>query len=235
MTFALRGKSCQSYSMDTNVRTRLRCLIDLKPAVPMGVEETKDDSDHTLLNRFRLGDEDAALQLYYRYAERLFRLARKETPAELASRFDPEDIVQSVFRTFFRRAATGQYEAPDGDELWKLLLVMALNKVRSRGSFHRSIKRDIRRTQSLDAGPGDQIDRGAQEEAKSILCLSLEEVILKQPEGHRGIIRLRIDGYDVQTIADRERRSKRTVERVLQSFRNELLESTLLGIGEDKA
>ncbi len=180
-----------------------------------------------LLARFRAGDEDAALQLYFRYANRLLRLASKETSGDLGSRFDPEDIVQSVFRTFFRRAATGQYEAPEGDELWKLLLVMALNKLRTRSSYHRARKRDVRKTQSIEASDS-RLDPACQEEAKNVLRLSIEEIIEQQPESHRDIIRRRIEGHNVQEIADSLRRSKRTVERVLQSFRNDLMNSTLL-------
>ena len=63
--------------------------------------------------------------------------------SSLSSRVDPEDIVQSVFRTFFRRASEGQYQVPSGEELWKLLLAISLNKVRSVGQFHRAAKRDI--------------------------------------------------------------------------------------------
>lgn len=191
-------------------------------------------SDHVLLERFRAGDEDAALQLYFRYAERLLRLASKETGDDLGARFDPEDIVQSVFRTFFRRAASGQYEAPEGDELWKLLLVMALNKLRSRSSYHRARKRDVRKTQSMDTG-NSSLDPSCHEEAKNVLRLSVEEMIENQPESHRDVIRLRIEGLEVQEIADRVRKSKRTVERVLQSFRNELMQSTLLNCQEEIA
>ncbi len=194
-------------------------------------ELKKNGSDIALLNRIRSGDQDAALQLYFRYADRLIRLASQNTPSELSPRFDPEDIVQSVFRTFFRRAAKGQYEAPEGDELWKLLLVMALNKVRSRGAYHRSGKRDIRKTLALETAV-DHADSQITEEAKSILCMSVEEIIQKQPESHREIIRLRIDGLEVQAIAERENRSKRTVERILQSFRTQLMESALLNVGE---
>jgi RNA polymerase sigma-70 factor (ECF subfamily) len=209
-----------------------------KPLPVMTEESKKSVSDYSLLNRFRSGDEDAALQLYFRYAERLLKLAKRETPQELATRFDPEDIVQSVFRTFFRRAASGQYEAPEGDELWKLLLVMALNKVRGRGAYHRADKRDIRRTQPIpDSDAGVVVARNAgggdnNEEARNILCLSVEEIISNQPESHRAVIRLRIDGMEVQEIALKEQRSKRTVERILQSFRKELIESALLSVGE---
>jgi len=195
-------------------------------------EESKSTgSDAFLLNRFLAGDEDAALTLYYRYADRLIQLASKNTSAELAPRFDPEDIVQSVFRTFFRRVSKGQYEAPEGDELWKLLLVMALNKVRSKGAFHRSGKRDIRKTQTLPESPQTLNDESTAV-AKSILWMSVDEMIGKQPASHQEIIRLRIDGQEVQAIAEKTKRSKRTVERILQTFRSQLIESTIVSIGE---
>ncbi len=91
--------------------------------------------DRELLERIRAGEQDAAFVLYTRYAEPLMRLARGQTAQDLRTRFDPEDVVQSVFRTFFRRISNGEYEVPEGSELWKLLLVMALNKLRSLGPF----------------------------------------------------------------------------------------------------
>jgi len=39
---------------------------------------------------------------------------------------------------------------PPGEDLWKLLLVIALNKIRARGTFHRAAKRDVRRTRRID-------------------------------------------------------------------------------------
>ena len=95
-------------------------------------------SDSTLLRRFQEGEADAATAIYLRYAKRLQRLAESQTGGELAVRLDPEDVVQSVFRTFFRHAAEGHYEIPDGEELWKLFLVIALNKIRTLGHYHRA-------------------------------------------------------------------------------------------------
>lgn len=180
--FALLGIVGQSYSDKRPAKRSAsqRSFFKVQSSLAMTEDPKVQGSDVVLLDRFRLGDQDAALQLYYRYADRLMRLASKSTPAELAPRFDPEDIVQSVFRTFFRRAAKGQYEAPEGDELWKLLLVMALNKVRSRAAFHRARKRDIRKTQPLPIS-NEPIDGQNAEEAKNILCMSVEEVIQKQP------------------------------------------------------
>ena len=73
-------------------------------------------------------------------------LAAAQASPDLKQRVDPDDIVQSVFRTFFRRAAAGQYDVPAGDELWKLFLVIGLNKVRAVAAYHKAAKRDVRQT-----------------------------------------------------------------------------------------
>lgn len=194
-----------------------------KPLQPDS-ESALDASDRSLLGRLRTGDDDAAHSLYMRYARRLLSLAHNKTSAELATRVDPEDIVQSVFRTFFRRASAGQYDVPEGEELWKLLLVIALNKVRAQGNFHRAGRRDVSRTQALpaeaDAKPHDD-----QQLAENILQMSIDEIVVQLPESNRQIIRMRIEGYAIQEIAEKLSRSKRTIERVLQGFRAELLAS----------
>ena len=53
--------------------------------------------------RLRGGDPRAAEELFARYAERLVRLAQRHLGRKVATREDGEDVVQSVFRTFFRR------------------------------------------------------------------------------------------------------------------------------------
>src|SRR3954469_13337162 len=130
-----------------------------EPSTPPGPGDGGEPSDNTLIRRLQRGQADASTELYLRYAERLLRLAAAQSSRELARRVDPEDIVQSVFRTFFRRANLGHYTVPDGEEIWKLLLVIALNKVRATGAFHRAAKRDVRRTSG-----GESFDRGIESE-----------------------------------------------------------------------
>src|SRR4029078_5395667 len=107
-------------------------------------------TDRSLLVRLQGGLEDAATQLYLRYPDRLRALAVRQTADDLKARVDPDDIVQSVFRTFFRRASEGHYQVPDGEELWKLFLVIALNKIRTVGAWHHAAKRDARKTSGGD-------------------------------------------------------------------------------------
>jgi len=188
------------------------------------ISEELDDDRH-LLDRFQHGDQDAATSIYVRYVRRLLALVRAESSQALAMRVEADDIVQSVFRTFFRRAIQGEYDVPEGDELWKLFLVIAVNKIRSTAAFHHAAKRDIRRT--VGATTADQFGgRTAEEEASRTLKLVVDELLAKLPTTHQQIIRLRIDGCDVNEIAVQMKCSKRSVERVLQGFR-QLLSSQL--------
>src|SRR6266404_4580543 len=106
-------------------------------------------SDESLFRHFKDGNEDAATALHDRYATRVKAFAKRSCGPDLAQRLDPEDIVQSVFRSFFHAAKRGFYEAPTSEELWKILVVITLNKMRTQRAYHRAAKRDVRLT------PGD--------------------------------------------------------------------------------
>jgi RNA polymerase sigma-70 factor (ECF subfamily) len=180
-------------------------------------------SDHSLLGRLRRGSQDAAAALYRRYSHRLRALAKAQFSAELARRVEVDDIVQSVFGSFFRGASQGYYDVPAGEELWKLFLVIALNKIRAKGAYHRAAKRDAGRTVGGNALAPDAVSDD-DTAAESFLQLVIDEALERLPEPHRQMVRLRIEGYEVAEIARATARSKRSVERVLQDFRRHLAE-----------
>ena len=180
-------------------------------------------SDHSLLRRLRAGNPDAATQLYLRYAQRLQSLARAQSSPHLAQRVDSEEIVQSVFGSFFRRAKDGYYDVPVGEDLWKLFLVIALNKIRSKGAYHNAAKRDVRITeQGAVFADNEASAKDDDEAALSILQMTIDESLASLPEHHRQILALRVEGHEIEEIAARTQRSKRTVERVLQEVRLKL-------------
>jgi RNA polymerase sigma-70 factor, ECF subfamily len=189
------------------------------------VAATAGITDSSLVRRFQSGDGDAATKLYKRYAQRLHRLAQRNTGSDLAARFDAEDVVQSVFRTFFRRVQKGFYDLPAGEELWRLLLVISLNKIRSLAVHHRAQKRNVGSTVAPDRRVMSEV---AAEDADDLafrsLRLVVSEVLSDLPEIQQRIILRRIDGCQVEEIAAETGRSKRTVERVLQTFRERLRE-----------
>jgi RNA polymerase sigma-70 factor (ECF subfamily) len=179
-------------------------------------------SDRSLLRRLQAGQEDAATQLYLRYARRLQALACKRCASDLACRVDPEDIVQSVFFSFFHGVSQGFYDIPTGQEAWGLLLVITLNKIRAMGNFHHAARRDVRRTPSVQSDLDKMPGKRSNEASLSALRLVIQELLGELPEDHRQIVLLRIEEHQIDEIADRTHYSRRTVERVLQDFRRRL-------------
>jgi RNA polymerase sigma-70 factor (ECF subfamily) len=172
------------------------------------------------LQQIRHGDQDAASLLYHRYAHRLLALVHARHYPDLASRVDHEDIVQSVFGSFFRRIRRGSYDVPDGDDLWKLLLVIALHKIRKRAAYHHAAKRDAHRTtggeaawRHLELRPDDGRSRDG------YFVLVVEEILEQLAPQAREMVRLRIDGHEIGEVARKMGRSRRTVERTLQEIR----------------
>ncbi len=180
-------------------------------------------SDHELLDRFQRGEQLAATALYFRYAPRLLALAQARCSAALANRLDADDIVQSVFSRFFRRAQSGDYQLPLGAELWKLLLVIALNKIRTAEAYHRAGKRDVGLT-AATAGWDESLDRsrGCHQGDDAHLHLVIGEALERLAGPLRETIELRLQGYEVREIVELTGRSQRTVERLLQEARTEL-------------
>ncbi len=179
-------------------------------------------TDADLLARFRRGDEDAATALYVKYAKRLQHFAKAKTSDRLSSRFDPDDVVQSVFRTFFRRAAEGFFDVPPGEEIWNLFLVITLNKIRRLGKFHRRQRRSVETTESTESHPSDVAI--LDETPLVTLQMSIDELLQGLPPVKRSMVEMRIQGFAINEIADTTGRCTRTVERTLQQFREELAE-----------
>lgn len=188
---------------------------------PVPDRVVEGELDQELLARLHAGDSAAATEIYVRYSQRLIGLMKRRIPGDLQTRLDPEDIVQSVFRSFFRRAAAGAYDVPEGSELWRLFLVMALNKVRKVGAFHRSAKRDVRRTAEMPL-PTDIGPEAFDENSLRVLEMTIDEVLERSPAHLREMVILRVKGCEVGEIAAKTGKAKRTVERCLQNFRQEM-------------
>jgi RNA polymerase sigma-70 factor (ECF subfamily) len=175
-------------------------------------------SDKSLLRRFRLGQEEAATELYRRYAPRVHGLAQRQCSSRFRRRVDADDIVQSVFCAFFQAVRKGYYDVPDGEDLWRLLLVIALNKMRSSQTFHLAARRDVRLT-----APVTHLKSRKQTGTKGmLLCIALDEALHQLQAPQRRMVELLIEGHEVAEIAAKLGRSKRTVERNLQEVRKKL-------------
>ena len=200
-------------------------MADFADRGPADADRSPPDdgpSDRSLLRRVRHGNEEAARLLYQRYAHRLRALARRRRKSELAGRVDDDDIVQSVFGSFFRGVMHGSYDVPEGKELWQLFLAMTLNKIRSKGVYFRAAKRDVRKTKGGEGIEESPDVFGSDTQACAFLRLCVEDALERIPEQHRRVIRHRMEGREVEEIAALAGRSKRSVERLLQESRDRL-------------
>jgi RNA polymerase sigma-70 factor (ECF subfamily) len=187
-----------------------------------------DDASLALVARWRTGDQNAATELFQRYAERLIGLARHNLSNRLSNRLDPEDVVQSVCRSFFAGARDGRYVLQQSGDLWRLLVTITLNKLQDKCRRHTADKRSINREQnygSEDSLFGIQAEVLAREpspEEATALGDMLEQVMRPFEPPQRRMIELRLQGYPLDEIAADTGHCRHTVMRVLKRVRLQL-------------
>lgn len=109
------------------------------------------------VRRIRAGDGTAAFELVRQFEPLIRREVRMRIGDDRLNRaFDSLDVSQSVFASFFMRATEGEYEIDRPEQLARLLVMMARNRLVSRARNERRLIRDIRRLAS-DPGALEQV------------------------------------------------------------------------------
>ncbi len=176
-----------------------------------------------LVEGWRAGNQDAARQLFERYVDRLVALARRRISPRLASRVDPEDVVQSVFRTFFGRLKEGQFHIEEQNDLCKLLMRITVHKALRQVEFHTAGKRDP----GQEAPQGDLsqerlmgvLDREPAPEAVVAFVDELEHFLGQLGPQERQVVELRLQGLSNEEVAAQLGFSDRKVRRILEWVR----------------
>jgi RNA polymerase sigma-70 factor (ECF subfamily) len=111
------------------------------------------ESFKELMQRVRAGDEAAATELVRRYEPAIRRAVRvRLVDARLGRVLDSMDVCQSVLASFFVRAALGQYELDKPEQLLRLLVTMARNKLADQARQEQAERRDNRRIATGSSG-----------------------------------------------------------------------------------
>lgn len=108
-----------------------------------------DTESAKLLADYLDGKSDAATRIFDKYVVRLVALAQSRLSPLLQARVDPEDIVQSAYRSFFRKAGDQKLSLKRSGDLWRILAAFTLNKARKRVEREMAERRDPRREASL--------------------------------------------------------------------------------------
>jgi len=184
-----------------------------------------------LVERLQGGDPQAAEEVFARYAQRLTCLAEQHLSRKLAARLDGADVVQSVFRTFFRRSAAGEFRIDSTAELWRLLVRITLRKARAYGRQHTAGVRDVA-AEAPGGGAAFLIEALAHEPGPAeaaALVDQIQELLRGLPALYCDLLQLRLEGHSMSDTAARLGVSRRTVHRGLQLLQQRLTRSATLG------
>lgn len=111
---------------------------------------TEIEDFQALIRKVRAGDRDAAREFVGTYEPAIRRAARiRILDPRLSALLDSTDIVQSVFCSFFVRAALGQYELEKPEQVLGLLVSMSRKKLADYARMQGAARRDYRRTRAL--------------------------------------------------------------------------------------
>lgn len=184
-------------------------------------------SFQNLMQQLRAGDEEAARQVFQMYAGRLIPLAQKKLDVRIRRKVDPEDVTQSVFRSFFRRHQDGQFDLNSPGSLWGLLTVITLRKCGNKAEQFMGHGRDVRREISIgspqdSAAAWEVIAREPTPAEAAMLSETIVELMRDLEPRDRTIVEQALQGYTPAEISQQIDRTERTVRRVLQRIRAHL-------------
>jgi len=180
-----------------------------------------DDVVCSLTERLRAGDDEAAGQLVRRFTARLIALASSRLDGLLSSKVDPEDLVQSVYKSFLKRLRAGDCQFNTWDELWAYLVLLTVRKCWDRRRYHRAARRDVGRERSLSLADENELaalgamTRDPTPAQAAMLVETIEKLMAGLSQRDREILSLYLQGFTIAEISLRTGRAQRTVRRTI--------------------
>lgn len=180
-------------------------------------------SDHDLSHR----RDQAGQAVFERFTHRLIGLARNHLAPRLQQKVDPEDLVQSVYKSFFLRYGDEVPPPEDVDGLWCLLTRITLRKCADRARYHRAecrnLDREVATAGSDEPEPWrEAVDREPTPDEAAVLSETVEQLFSSLGDAERPIIELSLQGYSTLEVCQRLGRAERSVRRVRERVRKQL-------------
>jgi RNA polymerase sigma-70 factor, ECF subfamily len=189
---------------------------------------SSNSSFQNLLSRLRNGDQQrAAEQIVTRFGGRLAALASRRMSEKLRRRVGAEDVVQSVFATFFRRQGGGEIELRDWESLWALLARITVCRVLRHHEHNAAALRAMDREVPLNDEAWERVralDRDPGEQEVVTACKLYEELVAGLSERNRLIVQGLCDDKPLAVIARELGTSLSTVDRGVRRAKERLAE-----------
>ena len=178
------------------------------------------------LARLHNQDDAAAQELFVRFAHQLIALALRHIDAGLRHKVDPEDVVQSVYKSFFVRYGAGNLDVVNWNSLWGLLTLITVRKCAERAAYHHAECRDAARGVSPredEAAPClEPFGREPTPLEAAVLSETVGQLLAGLDEEERPVLELSLQGYTTREISERLGRAERTVRLLREGVRHRL-------------
>ena len=179
------------------------------------------------LTRLQTGDDTAAQELFARFTHQLITLALRNIDAGLRHKVDPEDVVQSAYKSFFVRYGDGKLDAVNWNSLWGLLTLITVRKCAERAAYHRAERRDAAREvapprEDADASWMEPFGREPTPFEAAMLSETLEQLLVGLDADDRPVLELSLQGFTTREISEKLGRAERTVRLLRENIRHRL-------------
>ena len=181
-----------------------------------------------VLDHVQQGDSQAEQTVHRQFVDKLLRVASKRISARFRAKIAPEEIVQSVFVSFFRRHKNHEFQFDDWNDLWALLLRITVRKCADRIAEFQTLKRDVRRELSandskLPSGFGTP-SLGPTPEEVVIFEETVDQLFDRLNDIQQKIVLMRLQGMSNLEISQLINRTERTVYRMLNQIKEQFLD-----------
>jgi len=178
----------------------------------------------SLVQRAGQGSSDAEAEIHRAFVDRLVRLASQRINQRFQAKIDPEEVVQSVFVSFFQRNAAGAFQFDDWNDLWCLLVKITVRKCSTRVSGFMTAKRDV----SVERSPKSKTDGSSMvlrspdpnPQEIAIFNESLDQLFDLLTPLQQEIVTLRLQGCSKVEISQKIGRTERTIYRSLNQVQS---------------
>lgn len=166
------------------------------------------------MNTIQFLSDDQVEVAVVRAMPRIQKLVAQNLRQRYQSKFDTEDIMQTVVRTIVRkiRANKFSYDFEDEDQLWKVITTIVIRRLLCKIRYLHAERRSISRELSIEGWDGQSTERNPYSGELSDI-LDSDNANLTESENR--VLLSWLDGKSKDEIARRDNCSVRTVTRRL--------------------
>lgn len=179
-----------------------------------------------LKERLQRGDPTASEEIFARYAQQLLRVVSPRISSSLKQKVDPEDIVQSAFRSFFRVGPVDAFHTEGWNDLWSILVTITLRKCRYQVRHFLTAKRNVNRELSggSDGTPQDWQMIASEPTPGEIAEMAdlVQQFLSSLNDRNRHIAESTLRGLTPADIAKQLGLTERTIYRQIEQIKDKL-------------